>query len=141
MIRTVGSWLMGAWIALVTPVWVRGGRLRTLLQQTRPVPGERRDPERTLRAARSALRLLARLPLSPWRNTCLYRSVAVCRCLRTAGVPARLRIGVRAGETGGGNVAAHAWVESEAAVAAGILEPESGSVAFSPLRLRTDGGG
>jgi hypothetical protein len=86
-----------------------------------------------LRVAFSALRVLARLRRlgGPWRNTCLYRSVAGCLVLRRHGSVATLRLGARASraETGASvtgmgsstdvsaaapghvGVSAHAWVE------------------------------
>jgi hypothetical protein len=68
-------------------------------------------PQSALRAARGVLRILGRVPLLPWRNTCLYRSVAECLVLRHCGVPCRLRIGVRRGAAASTAVEAHAWVE------------------------------
>lgn len=62
------------------------------------------------RAARGMLRRLARLPLSPWRNTCLYRSIAECLVLRYYGVPAAVRLGVRNEAPPHGAIVAHAWV-------------------------------
>lgn len=69
------------------------------------------DPRSARRAARHTLRLLARLPLSPWRNTCLYRSIAECMILRRAGRSAVLELGVRREGEGPEDIAAHAWVE------------------------------
>ena len=64
------------------------------------------DP-RAVATALFTLRLLGRIPGSPWRNTCLYRSIAECLVLRGRGVDARRRIGVG---TEAGAVVAHAWV-------------------------------
>jgi hypothetical protein len=63
-----------------------------------------------IRGAHYALRLLARARFLPWRNTCLYRSVAECLVLRHYGIPCRLRIGVQNSQPPGGPIAAHAWV-------------------------------
>ncbi|MDX2192662.1 MAG: lasso peptide biosynthesis B2 protein [Gemmatimonadales bacterium] len=62
------------------------------------------------RTAVRAVRWLARLPgtRTHWRDTCLYRAVAVTEALRRLGVPARLRLGVAADHSA---VHAHAWVE------------------------------
>ena len=138
---TGGRWagaVRGFWLALTTPTWLRADRIQRLMAEDATGRASERPPEAMVRAARATLARLARIPFSPWRNTCLYRSIAVCRCLRDAGIPARLRIGV-SGEEGragaGDRVAAHAWVESTGAVAAGLLEPEPDE-AFAPLRPR-----
>ncbi len=98
--------LRGVWAALRTPLWLGGRRWSALL---RPVPhaATAEPPARAVAAALRAVALLARLPGSPWRNTCLYRAVASCLVLRGYGVDARLRIGVG---TEGAEVTAHAWV-------------------------------
>lgn len=109
-----GAWI-GAWVALSTPFWVCSrplGRLLALPDRPRaPSP----DVAFSVRVSLVTLRRLARLPASPWRNTCLYRSVATCRCLRAHGLEARLRLGVRRDGTGSG-IAAHAWVETAGAI-------------------------
>jgi hypothetical protein len=51
---------------------------------------------------------LSRMPRSPWRATCLYRSVAVCLLMRWSHVAAVLRIGVG----GADRTIAHAWIEN-----------------------------
>jgi hypothetical protein len=63
-----------------------------------------------IRASRVVVRVLAAVPGLPWRNTCLYRSVAECLALRRYGVPAVVRIGVRAGQGAETPIVAHAWV-------------------------------
>ena len=68
------------------------------------------EPEGALRAARRALRLLARLPGRRWRASCLYESVAECLVLRQSGVPAAVCIGVKRGADGQPGLQAHAWV-------------------------------
>lgn len=128
----------GSWVALTTPAWLRSDRIQRLMAEDAVGRASGRPPEAMVRAARATLARLARIPFSPWRNTCLFRSIAICRCLRDAGVPARLRIGVSgdAEAAGAGDrVAAHAWVESTGAVAGGLLEPGPGG-AFAPLRPR-----
>lgn len=138
---TSGRWAAagrGFWLALTTPAWLRADRIQRLMAEDAAGRSPERPPEPMVRAARATLARLARIPFSPWRNTCLYRSIAVCRCLRDAGIPARLRIGVSGGEGeagAGDRVAAHAWVESTGAVAAGLLErePDGG---FAPLMPR-----
>ena len=138
-----GEWWVGSgrgfWVALTTPVWLRADRLQHLMVEGATGRASTRPVEPAVRAARAALARLARIPFSPWRNTCLYRSIAICRCLRDAGIPARIRIGVSGGEgsaAAADRVAAHAWVESGHAVDSGLLEPEPDG-AFAPLRPRT----
>ena len=130
-----GMLLVGVWGALVAPLWIAGRRFELLLeypaQPSRPgsattrrrVAGDvRRDTDRTSatpvdravvdRAVRTSLRALwwlARLPLSPWRNTCLFRSVAECLIFRRYGVSSRVCLGVRINDISAVN--AHAWVE------------------------------
>lgn len=99
---------VGAWAALRTPAWLTASRMQLLMAP--PAPREPVPPPRAaLRASRAALRMLGYLPRSPWRNTCLYRSVAECLLLRAHGAAAMLRIGVRPDERGG-EILAHAWV-------------------------------
>jgi hypothetical protein len=101
-----GAALAGVRAALASPRWIGGPRLTELLRD--PPPGvERRVPRGATGSAMLLLRVLARLPGSPWRNTCLYRSVAECLVLRRYGVPATLKIGVK---NGSGDIEAHAWV-------------------------------
>ena len=135
---TGGRWAGGArgvWLALTTPVWLRARRIRRLMVEDPRVRASVGSPEPMVRAARVTLARLARIPFSPWRNTCLYRSIAVCRCLRAAGIPALLRIGVRGddGDAGARDcITAHAWVESRGGAAAGLLDTERDG-AFAPL--------
>lgn len=130
MIRPVASLATGVASALRVPLRLRGGLRPLLAEAPAPWRGEA-DPALALRAARLTLRLLARLPASPWRNTCLYRGVAECLVLRAHGTPAVLRIGVRAAAAPGGPVEAHAWVE-RSAPAADPCAP--GSPGYRPLR-------
>lgn len=112
MIRLAGAAASGLWAALRVPLWLKGPRLTALLA---PAPDSRAGavPARgAVRAALVAVRLLARTPGLPWRNTCLYRSVAETLVLRGYGVPAVMRIGVRnrAEDGEADEVIAHAWV-------------------------------
>ena len=110
-----GAALTGAWAALRTPLWLRGDRWRELLVPPPAAAGGVGAPRGTARAARGGVRALAAIPGSPWRNTCLYRSVAECLALRRYGVPAVVRIGVRSGEEGAAPIVAHAWVVADPA--------------------------
>ena len=104
---------VGAMAALRIPFWLGTPRLNELLAEPGHATRPRRDPELAVRATFLALRLLARVRLPLWRNTCLYRSIAQCLVLRTYGVPCRLRIGVTAPAPDGeaAPIDAHAWVE------------------------------
>jgi hypothetical protein len=106
VIRSPFAVLAGVRTALASRRWIEGSRLTELLRDPPPAP-ERRVPRGATGAAMLTVRALARLPGSPWRNTCLYRSVAECLVLRHYGVPATLRIGVK---NGSGDIEAHAWV-------------------------------
>jgi hypothetical protein len=106
VIRSPFAVLAGVRAALASRRWIEGSRLTELLRDPPPAP-ERRVPRGATGAAMLMVRALARLPGSPWRNTCLYRSVAECLVLRRYGVPATLRIGVK---NGAGDIEAHAWV-------------------------------
>ena len=155
--RLALAWLEGAWIAFAAPLWVQGPRLRRLVGSS---PGETASPpevwqfsgtpEPRVRAALGMLRLLARLPRSPWRNTCLYRSIVVCRCLHARGVAARVALGARhlartegpgadapATDAGLARIAAHAWVEAweEAQLGTSGRAPAAPPTAhFTPFR-------
>lgn len=118
---------IGIGAALRTPSWLRDGRYRRLVEgveQRHPSPVA---PDLGLRAARATLRVLGRVPLLPWRNTCLYRSVAECLVLSRVGIACRLRVGVRHGAAQPGSVEAHAWVEW-----AGAPAPDPSHVILSP---------
>lgn len=97
----------GVRAALVSPLWLRGNRWRTLLEDASggAHPSPRADA--AILASRRALRVLNRVPGGVWRNTCLYRSVGECLVLRGRGVDARLRIGVGRDAD---DIVAHAWV-------------------------------
>lgn len=111
------GWL-GFAAAWDTVRWIEGGGLGELAAgfdgEERPAPETRLLVERAERVADRVLRVLARLPRSPWRATCLYRSVAACLVRRRLGLPARLALGVRSGPCGEDGVDAHAWTEEDA---------------------------
>jgi hypothetical protein len=103
------SVLHGLAVTLAAPLWLRGVRLDALIAAAPPAPARRGlDPRIGMRAGQLLLRGLARLPGSPWRDTCLYRALAACVLLRRAGTDARLRIGVA--RPAGRRLQAHAWV-------------------------------
>lgn len=118
---------IGVVAALRSPVWLRDGPLRRLLAGVGARDPSPAPPDPGLRAARATLRVLGRIPLLPWRNTCLYRSVAECLVLRHVGIACRLRIGVRHGADPLASVEAHAWVEWSGAPA-----PDPAHVVLSP---------
>ena len=128
----IGDLMVGGLAALRTPAWLTARRIRQLQgvgPDGGPVPAE--QSHRALRASAASLRLLGRIPLSPWRNTCLFRSIAACLALRALGRPAVLRLGVRrSGDRD--DVAAHAWVECPG-VESPIL-PREGAGDFVALR-------
>ena len=142
-----GAVLVGASAALQAPRWVRGRRFEQLLEKhdegreaahiserTDPAGGSNTSdavfaasaPATALgvRVARALLRRLARLPFTPWRNTCLFRSIAECLVLRRYGVPAAIRLGVRrqepaeAGRPSSASSAPSALSESAASIIA-----------------------
>jgi hypothetical protein len=136
VIRLADAAVSGAWAALRVPRWLGKRRLNALLS---PPPVSRpgaHPPRGAIRASRVAVAWLARVPLLPWRNTCLYRSIAECLVLRRYGVPAVVRIGVRTTGEGDaeppGSVIAHAWVVR---VEPGRGEPEPPD-AMRPLSAR-----
>ena len=117
--------LTGIGAALRAPLWIRDGRWSGLLAPAPEAPVDP-DPAPAVRAALLTLRILGRVPGTPWRNTCLFRAVAECLVLSGYGVDARLRIGVG---TEGADVIAHAWVvrgaqaDADADPAAASLRP------------------
>jgi len=91
---------------------------------TLPGPEVRHRAREALRVTRALLSRLARIPGSPWRNTCLFRSIAAHAALSWYGVPARLRIGVRrATGDGATGIVAHAWLECEDPTLAAEKQP------------------
>lgn len=69
------------------------------------------DAALSVAVAHKTLRALAAVPGLPWRNTCLYRSVAECLVLRAYSVAARLCLGVESQDSVPHGLIAHAWVE------------------------------
>ncbi|HYR11118.1 MAG TPA: lasso peptide biosynthesis B2 protein [Longimicrobium sp.] len=110
MTRLAGAALTGAWSALRVPLWLRGRRWQELLVPPASSTGHPDPPRGVVRASYVGVRVLSAVPGLPWRNTCLYRSVAECLALRRYGVPAVVRIGVRAGQGTETPIVAHAWV-------------------------------
>lgn len=111
MIRVWREWIRGSWIAVTSPLWLDGSRLRSLMSEPPAGPAPSADPFQSCRASLAVLRRLSSVPLSPWKYTCLYRSVSVCRCLRSCGLGARLQLGARPSSRQSPGVSAHAWVE------------------------------
>lgn len=110
MTRLAGAAITGALSALRVPLWLRGRRWQELLVPPPASAAQPDLPRGVVRAARTGVRLLAAVPGLPWRDTCLYNSVAECLALRRYGVPAVVRIGVRAGQGAETPIVAHAWV-------------------------------
>ena len=121
---------IGVRAALRAPRYVNDDLGSLLQAREGPAPSGGRI-DLSLRTARRGVRALALLPGSPWRNTCLFRSIAECLALREHGIPARLRLGVRGApgaEPGApGGIDAHAWVEWE-----GTDDTSSGD-GFTPI--------
>jgi hypothetical protein len=111
--------------AAEAPLWLREPRLGALLRPAGVAPGGAPGDraERAVVHSRRVLALLARLPRSPWRNTCLFRSAAECLVLRRHGIDAHVEIGVRRDGDSVDGVAAHAWVVAGSAAA---RDPSSG---------------
>jgi len=105
------AYLVGGVVALSLPLWLGGSRLAQLVRA--PGEGELRSrrghPAAALEAAHRALRVLARMRLPWWRNTCLYRALAECLVLRRYGIACRVELGVTRPGTGTA-IGAHAWV-------------------------------
>ena len=108
--KRLAAGLTGAWSALRVPLWLRGRRWQELLVPPAAARDPREPPRHVIGAAMYGVKLLAAVPGSPWRDTCLYRSVAECLALRRYGIPAVVRIGVRAGQGAETPIVAHAWV-------------------------------
>ena len=100
----------GVAAALRSPLWLRGERLTELMEAPAGLTAESPVPRGATGSAFLMLRVLARVPGLPWRFTCLYRSIAECLVLRSHGVPAVLRIGVRNEGPPANAIVAHAWV-------------------------------
>jgi hypothetical protein len=100
----------GIWAAARVPFQLRGRALDALMAAPEPAATPRPVPRGAVGAANRMVAALARVPGSPWRDTCLYRSIAECLVLRRYGVPAFVRIGVRNENPPHGRIMAHAWV-------------------------------
>jgi Transglutaminase-like superfamily len=98
--------LVGAVAALRVPLSLGGGRLTLLLRPTRAAADESVTPT----VSTEDVALAGGLPASrrPWRNSCLYRSVAQTHVLRAYGRTAHVALG--AGRVEADTVGAHAWV-------------------------------
>jgi hypothetical protein len=107
LIGRLPAHFMAACVTLTLPLYIDRGGWRALLK-TAQLPASRTPHLHATRTSLRLLRVLSWLPRSPWRTTCFYRSVAVCRVMRRTGVDAVLRIGALPGT----EVKAHAWVES-----------------------------
>ena len=130
MIRLLGGALTAAWAAARVPLWLHGRRWTELLQEPPPRPRRAAPPRGTLWTAVTTVRILAAVPGSPWKYTCLYRSVAECLVLRRYGYPAVVRIGVRGERGPNPGIVAHAWVVRDPAA-----EPEPPD-ALQPFVIR-----
>lgn len=154
--------IVGAVAAAKVPFWVRSRRIQRLVDQAPHAtatsgselarewePGDAAraagpggdeaasvelapETRLALRATRAAVRRLAGLPLSPWRNTCLYRSIAECLVLRHYGVPAQVRIGVRNEAPPYGPIVAHAWVVYPGSTAHEVHVPLAAATRTAP---------
>jgi hypothetical protein len=109
LIGRLPAHLMAAGVTLTLPLYIDRGGWHALLATAQP-RGTGAPQMHALRTSLRLLRVLSWLPRSPWRTTCFYRSVAVCRVMRQTGVDAVLKIGAMPGS----EVKAHAWVESTA---------------------------
>lgn len=112
---------IGVWAVVVTPRWLSTDRLGSLLTlstdhgRVSKTPLTPIDSQLAIRVSRHTLHTLARLPASPWRNTCLFKSASECLILRRLGVPARIALGVKKESSLSSDatpVQAHAWVET-----------------------------
>ncbi len=112
MIASIRSKIEGVRAALATPSHIERS-LPELMQPPAERDGIVSDPTGAIATAHRTLRLLSKVPGTPWRNTCLFRSVAECLLLRAHGIPARLCIGVESPEGSLRSVEAHAWVETD----------------------------
>jgi hypothetical protein len=111
VIRRVRQAGIGISAALQAPSWLRDSRLRELIDGRASTAKRVDDPGTAIRFAFATLRVLGRVPLLPYRNSCLYRSVAECLVLPRFGIHCRLRIGVRRHGSAHEGLEAHAWVE------------------------------
>lgn len=126
VIKQLAGVTLGSAAAIRTPRWIHGARLQTLMSGGEEHPGPIQDPELAVAVSRVTLRLLSRLPFLPWRNTCLYRSVAECLTLRRYGVTCRVQLGIDRDTAAPETINAHAWVERR--------DQPLGNVSHTPLR-------
>jgi len=126
VIRCLADVAYGSAAAIRTPRWIQGTRLQTLMIGGEAHKRPLRDVALAVRTSRFTLRLLGRLPLLPWRNTCLYRSVAECLVLRRYGIACRVQLGVERDSAAPAAITAHAWVERD--------DRRLGNVSHTPLR-------
>ncbi|MDH3495215.1 MAG: lasso peptide biosynthesis B2 protein [Gemmatimonadota bacterium] len=134
--RSLRSLARGIRVALATPSHIEH-RLPALLAWSRDNAVVASDPTAAITTAHRALRILARIPGGPWRNTCLYRGAAECLLLRAHGVAARLSIGVESRPHSAPGVEAHAWVETDAErVAPRSAPPTPATVRLTGSRQR-----
>ena len=124
--RRLADVAFGSAAAIRTPRWIHGTRLQALMSGGEERPQPIQDPELAVAVSRFTLRLLSRLPFLPWRNTCLYRSVAECLTLRRYGVACRVQLGVELDTAAPETINAHAWVERK--------DQPLGNVSHTPLR-------
>lgn len=115
----------GCMVALALPLHLSRKRLPRLLADPPAGLGAANDSRVALQFGLVTLRLLSRLRLRFWKNTCLFRSILRCLLLRRAGRPAVLKIGTR--RDGSTPLAMHAWVEVQ-----GEPLPDEGAP-FTPL--------
>jgi|GEM_PF-2133322 len=128
---TIRACFIGGRAALSTPYWLHAGRLATLRSSDglAPLAAPAAGSALAVRVAIGLVQRLSRVPLSPWKDTCLFRSVAECLALRGSAIPARLVIGVRNSQPPFGAIEAHAWVSrGEGEGAHSQYQPLSGSV-------------
>jgi hypothetical protein len=122
------------WVWSVLPViWLmlRVFALPRILQMLDPKGGASRsgDARSGLEEARRAAWLVnGAARASPFRSSCLSRSLVLWRLLRGRGVPAEIRLGVR---KRGGALDAHAWVEVNGRAVDGTAEQGGHFAAFS----------
>lgn len=125
-------------LRIMLPLLLRRGSLPALMARldgarpgqaaSAPVTGG----EASARRAEALVPVVSNLmrPLRFWSTTCLWRSLAGYAALRAVGDDVRFLIGVRV--DGGGELAAHAWLERGGAPSLGAPRPEEGyRVAFA----------
>jgi hypothetical protein len=126
VIRQLADVVVGSAAAIRTPRWIHGTRLQALMSGGEERPRAIRDSGLAVGMSRFTLRLLGRLPFLPWRNTCLYRSVAECLVLRRYGVACRVQLGIERDSAAPDSIKAHAWVERD--------DQRSGTISHALLR-------